>query len=273
MSNPNPLLIVDVSCLIWKILDQYSSVLSLRPQFAAKWLRAQWAMMLHRPSDLFPADWIHDTILVFDVKKRGQYWRHTLAPTYKGGRGEKSPEYHQTKRMLLRMLREPQYRHLRVWGCPHFEADDFVAEVTRLIGSDRQAWIVSVDGDLLQLVRPNVGFAWTYNGKDRLKDVALAHAYIEHKLKIHLRSLGDFGKIKSIIGDASDNLPQGGDTRIFDLSQPDRQYSLEQSFHGYAAMKSCLGTSNWVNNQQSYNNALKWCSHMGLPISFANIFE
>lgn len=265
MTKPLPLHLLDISCFVWRLYEDYCKVRNhIDPTIARQWLRASWVSLLNHPNSCLEFT-PHSTLLILDTKKGGQYWRHKLNSYYKGGRGEKTEEYFEIKRALYTLLKDPRYNHLKMWACPGFEADDLIAEAVRCAPKSRQLYIHTIDGDLLQLVRPNVTFAWTFMGKERIKDQEGALSYISNKYEICLRGLDWFGKIKSVIGDSSDGLPEGGDIRIFDLTKPDRVYRLSKHMKNYSEFKKACKSSQDDSFPGLAAKAEAWINQMGLP--------
>jgi DNA polymerase I len=134
---------------------------------------------------------------VFDPK--GKTFRHEMFPEYKATRQKTPEDLHAQVPLVEEILRELGLPVLRAEG---YEADDVIAALaTKARAEGREAWIVSGDKDLLQLVggsvkalRPDSNFGYKPYGVPE----------VEAEWGVSPERILDY---LSLTGDASDNVP------------------------------------------------------------------
>jgi DNA polymerase-1 len=134
---------------------------------------------------------------VFDPK--GKTFRHEMYPEYKANRQKTPEDLHAQVPLVEEILRELGLPVLRADG---YEADDVIAALaTQARAEGREAWIVSGDKDLLQLVggsvkalRPDSNFGYKPYGVGE----------VEAEWGVSPERILDY---LSLTGDASDNVP------------------------------------------------------------------
>ena len=88
---------------------------------------------------------------IFDAP--GPNWRHDIAPSYKSGRSH-DPDFHPQLRLMRELVKGLGIASVQMRG---YEADDLIATYARLAEeAGIGACVVSIDKDLLQLLRPGV---------------------------------------------------------------------------------------------------------------------
>ena len=134
--------------------------------------------------------------VAFDV---GKTFRHTSYTEYKGGRIETPDDLKKQFPKAYEVLEAMGIKHLK---CPGYEADDIIGTLAKMVDENEEfiATIVSSDKDLLQLISDDVEVKLL-----KQKD------YIRMNKQVFFDTYGiepiRMIDLKSLMGDASDNIP------------------------------------------------------------------
>lgn len=144
----------------------------------------------------------------FDV---GNPVRKQLLECYKQKRHEHrdaTEEEVAARKLLRRQIRNlyseylPEIGYRNVYHCHGYEADDLIASLVMNLPEEQEIIIVSADGDLLQLLRPNVSIFRPGMFRNPGKVVTLQSFYKEHG--IHPKK---WARVKAMAGCTSDEIP------------------------------------------------------------------
>lgn len=143
-----------------------------------------------------------DNIYVaWDIKGTSTSKRSQLYPEYKAGR-VKPPEDFYTQIPILQNI-------LHEFGIPfietdNYEADDIIATLAKQVAnrSDCEAYLISSDLDMLQLLAPNVEMWALKTGLTKIEQYTPATFETKYGLKVE-----QFLDLKALQGDSSDNIP------------------------------------------------------------------
>ncbi|MBX3730882.1 MAG: DNA polymerase I [Candidatus Sumerlaeia bacterium] len=134
--------------------------------------------------------------VVFDPP--GKSFRADVLPSYKANRPPQPPELTAQFNVLKDLLAAMQ---VPVFEVPPFEADDVLATLASwAVAHGGEAMVVSVDKDLLQVVRPGIRVLREHLGKIDILD----EAGVREKMGVSPRQVPDF---LGLLGDTSDNIP------------------------------------------------------------------
>jgi DNA polymerase-1 len=134
--------------------------------------------------------------VVFDPP--GKSFRADVLPSYKANRPPQPPELTAQFALLKDLLAAMQ---VPVFEVPPFEADDVLATLASwAVAHGGEAMIVSVDKDLLQVVRPGIRVLREHLGKIDILD----EAGVREKMGVAPHQVPDF---LGLLGDTSDNIP------------------------------------------------------------------
>ena len=134
--------------------------------------------------------------VAFDV---GKTFRHTSYTEYKGGRIETPDDLKKQFPKAYEVLEAMGIKHLE---CPGYEADDIIGTLAKMVDENEEfiATIISSDKDLLQLISDDVEVKLL-----KQKD------YIRMNKQVFFDTYGiepiRMIDLKSLMGDASDNIP------------------------------------------------------------------
>ncbi len=139
--------------------------------------------------------------VAWDIKGTSTSKRSKLYPQYKAGRAKPPEDFYVQIPILKDILTE--------FGIPfletdNYEADDIIATLANQIKnrSDCEAYLVSSDLDMLQLLSPNVEMWALKTGLTKIEEYTPATFEKKYGLKV-----AQFLDLKSLQGDSSDNIP------------------------------------------------------------------
>lgn len=139
--------------------------------------------------------------VAWDIKGTSMSKRTEIYPEYKAGRVKPPEDFYAQIPILQDILRE--------FGIPfletdNYEADDIIATLAKQVAerSDCQAYLISSDLDMLQLLAPNVEMWALKTGLTKVEEYTPAKFEAKYGLKVE-----QFLDLKSLQGDSSDNIP------------------------------------------------------------------
>lgn len=143
-----------------------------------------------------------DNIYVaWDIKGTNMSKRVEIYPEYKAGRKKPPEDFYAQIPILKDILYE--------FGIPfletdNYEADDIIATLAKQVAkrSDCEAYLISSDLDMLQLLAPNVEMWALKTGLTKIEEYTPATFEAKYGLKVE-----QFLDLKSLQGDSSDNIP------------------------------------------------------------------
>ena len=132
-------------------------------------------------------------VIAFDTGQKT--WRHKAMPEYKANRKASPPEL----RHQFQWARDACIAmNVEYTECIGYEADDIIATYVKEYEHDFDVLIVSIDKDLMQLVKSNVIMY------DPFKKIYIDENWVNKKFSVCTYQIVDF---LSLIGDASDGIP------------------------------------------------------------------
>lgn len=190
----------------WLVLDAY--FLGWRAFHSKNWMQfgtIKTGVIYGILQDLISLQDLFDTsrlVFAFDVGRRK---RQDLYPKYKEHRHsnltEEEEALHKDFRIQMVNLRRdylPRIGYKNILWEKGYEADDIIATVCQSIPPEDEAIIISADGDLYQLLSPNVLF----HNPNKMRTITLQSFTKEFGIPPRLWS-----KVKAIAGCKSDNVP------------------------------------------------------------------
>jgi 5'-3' exonuclease len=228
------IVIIDTFCLLHNISDDVGR-LGIPPSRVNSYIKAQ---LLVAASCDFLGELKHEnSTVIFSVDdKTVPYWRKVLYPEYKVGRS-KAPQFSTVKSESLDALAKMPYPVLSV---PSQESDDIIAAYARFKPDDVELMIVTIDSDLIGLVREYQPSTPTHNAIDGIGWFSMSDKW-QPRLRNNLESINrwalkrhsillekpsDLWVFKSDVGDKADNLPAGTPIEMIDLFNPPARYDI-----------------------------------------------
>lgn len=139
--------------------------------------------------------------VAWDIKGTSMSKRSKIYPEYKAGRKKPPEDFYAQIPILQNILHE--------FGIPfietdNYEADDIIATLAKQIAErpDCEAYLISSDLDMLQLLAPNVEMWALKTGLTKVEEYTPATFEAKYGLKVE-----QFLDLKSLQGDSSDNIP------------------------------------------------------------------
>ena len=158
--------------------------------------------------------------------------RKTIAPKeihYKGGRKRQEYPFKRCKKLMLESAERNEFSLLSIYG---YEADDLAAALVmtnRMLPLDQQQNIVlaTVDTDWMGLIDNNTTW-FCLRGYDPRIRYSMDHinGWSARRLGVQLSCPSDIWNVKTIQGDASDNLPPGSPLEVISLVEPPMEHRL-----------------------------------------------
>ena len=189
-------------------------------------LAPEWVRFHLQPELWIPSGWVASQVtqiipvLLVDKKDaKGKYWRHQFHPKYKSGR-----KAHPDSIGVMRDAIIDQWKSASgaIEMQAGFEADDFIGDLCRSIGSNERVLMISVDSDWSQLVSDRAVWLDTYAAKERkhrdqrpaVLDIQQVirrwNSYPDHNLpETYITNPREIAAVKHLIGDRSDAIPGG----------------------------------------------------------------
>lgn len=143
-----------------------------------------------------------DNIYVaWDIKGTSTSRRSQIYPEYKAGRVKPPDDFYQQIPILQDLLKSFAIPFLET---DNYEADDIIATLARQVQEryDCQAYLISSDLDMLQLVAPNVEMWALKTGLSKVEQYTPATFAEKYGLQVK-----QFLDLKALQGDSSDNIP------------------------------------------------------------------
>lgn len=283
--HPAPLVVVDFHVYLHDVKRWFEDKIqgSFNSEVEDKLIKGAWALKINRGPDMLPRH-PYRVVVIADsrFKDTGNYWRDRFMrrsaevqmawvayaekekkdlsqiPThYKGTRGEKTDTFWR----IFNIGWEYVNNYFPVFSQEGYEADDIMGAIYRLsrdgssdsVVRKRQILMSTLDRDWSQLVDEDhkVFFANTRvpfpNEKiqERLVGNRGVIEHTKHRMGFdldHPKNLSDW-KVKH--GDLGDNLPPGSPKCLFDLCEPNTEYTIESMAPWYKDLIEC------VNNPQT----------------------
>lgn len=239
------------------------------------YLRAQWAVRLHRGPDMLPRA-SYRVVVVDDNKLNGQYWRHIDEPAYKGTRTKDKD-----RGIVYGQIRDAGHALVAEFGLPMYtqplyEADDWAGVIHRAklnaspgsLAYTRELYYGTVDSDWLQLVHDETRQLWANTGPwpSRLKNECETRAYILKREGQTITSPSEIALVKQRCGDSADNLQIGSALHLFDLVNPNPLYDLA-STEGGLLLAAELDNPEANSRPDVLSKAARWLSSRWYPIT------
>lgn len=249
-------------------------------------ITAFWAHKLNRGPDMINLE--EFCVVIVDDSKHplgdfseastsgSGYWRHIEAhklgnPEYKGGRGEKPSTFSLVEKLGREYASKAKFVCL---AKPFFEADDIAGEICRIkraakpgsVLSKRIIYLSTLDSDWCGLVSDEHKIIWANTGPwlPRLRSETEVCDYFFRKEGLVMSKARDCYDFKVQYGDASDNLPAGTPLRLFNLYDPDDEWSFTpEETESISTLLEVITPNNRADHAQTANTFIR--SHGILP--------
>lgn len=308
-SNPAPLVIVDFHVYLHSVKLWFEDKIEggCGKEVEDNLIKGAWALKINRGPDMLPPHSYRIAIIADSrFSDTGNYWRDkfmseseevqsawltfaekdgkTLSdiPThYKGTRKEKTDTFWR----VFNIGWEYVNNYFPVFSQEGYEADDIMGAIYRLsrdgdpkdIVTKRQILMSTLDRDWSQLVDEshNVYFANTRVPKpnekiqERLVGDQGVIEHTKHRMGYdldHPKNLADW-KVKH--GDSGDNLPPGSPKCLFDLCEPNPDYTIESAAPWFPQLVECVNDPSPNDRRDHYEQTLRKFVKVGVepPIS------
>lgn len=304
--NPAPLVVVDFHVYLHIVRQWFEEKIegTVSPEVEDKLIKGCWALKINRGPDMLPRH-SYRIAVVADSRypDTNNYWRDRFMrrsvevqtawlayaesqkkdlseiPThYKGTRGEKTETFWR----IFHIGWDYVNNYFPVFSQEGYEADDVAGAIYRIsrdgapesVARKRQILLSTIDRDWSQLTdeEMNVFFANTRypfpNEKiqERLVGNAGVIEHTKHRMGYdldHPRNLADW---KVLHGDAGDNLPPGSPKCLFDLCEPNPEFSIEKDAPWYPELVECLNNPDPNIRADHFDQTYRQFARIGIDI-------
>lgn len=280
--NPAPLVVVDFHVYLHAVKLWFEEKIegSFKGEVEDKLIKGAWALKVNRGPDMLPRH-PYRIVVIADSRYRDtdNYWRDKYMKTssevhsawlafaekekkplseipthYKGTRSPKTDTFWR----VFNIGWEYVNNHFPVFSQEGYEADDIMGAIYRLsrdsssnsVVKQRQILMSTVDRDWSQLVDEDhkVYFAnmRVPFPKEKIQERLVGNLgvieHTKHRMGYdldHPKNLADW-KVKK--GDSADNLPPGSPRCLFDLCEPNLDYSIEFAAPWFNKLRECVNT-------------------------------
>lgn len=278
--NPQPVVVVDFHVYLHEVRRWFEERVEglVSPEIEDKLIKGCWALKINRGPDMLPRH-SYRIVVVADCRFQDtdNYWRDRYMrrsaevqsawlayaegqkkdlseiPThYKGTRGAKTDTFWR----IFNIGWEYVHNYFPVFSLEGYEADDIAGAIYRIsrdspeesIARKRQILLSTLDRDWSQLVDEDhkVYFANTRipfpreKIQERLVGNLGVIEHTKHRMGYDLDHPKNLADWKVLRGDSGDNLPPGTPKCLFDLCEPNPDYSIEESAPWYSDLVECL---------------------------------